>query len=148
MAGNLQVHNQYTFVTLKKSKSRVCDIFIEGRQTFMDQLDQLSHATQGRFQYEFPPDPRDRWKDELGRQHAPPQPRPGMGPVPPGLQLDLTASSGSVLRTFLFSSLYASSVTSEIGILTQHTEGLVHKVSQHRGGCICSRLEIQVSKEV
>ena len=126
MAGNLQVHNQYTFGTPEKIKSKVCDIFIEGRQTFMEQLDQLVHATQGRIQYEFPPDPRDRWKDELGRQHAPPQPRPGMGPVPPGLQLDLTASSGSVLRTSLFSSLSAFSVTSEISILTQRTEGLVH----------------------
>ena len=70
----------------------------------MEQLDQLVHATQGRIQYELPPDPRDRWKDELGGQHHPPQPRPGMGQVPPGLQLDLTASSGSV-RTSLFCSL-------------------------------------------
>ena len=79
-----------------------------GRLTFRDALDQLVQATQGRFQYEFPPDPRDNWKDKFGHQHPPPQPRPGMGPVPPGLQLDLTASSGSVRIIVLFFPLHQS----------------------------------------
>ena len=126
----------------------------------MDQLDQLVHATQGRIQYEFPPDPRDRWKDEFGRQHPPPQPNQGVGPVPPGLQLDLTASSGSV-RTFLFCSLHrsqcslialeqpsASVYLLKSSIITQHIEGVVHKVSKLCGGFICSCLEIQVSNQV
>lgn len=63
-------------------------------------LDQLVHQTQGRFQYEFPPDPRDRWKDRLGNEHPAPHPRPGMVPPPQDLQLDLTAGSGSVRGTF------------------------------------------------
>ena len=81
------------------------DLLFEGNQSFRDALDQLVHATNGRFQYEFPPDNRDNWKDKTGHQHAPPQPRLCMGPAPADLQLELTASSGSVRETFSLSSL-------------------------------------------
>ena len=82
------------------------DILIQGRRSFRDALDQLSMATNGRFSYELPPDNRDQWKDLSGHQHAPPQPRPGMAPAPPDLQLDLMASSGSVGNTCFWSSLH------------------------------------------
>ena len=91
------------------SQTRVAhssDVLIEGRRSFRDALDQLSVATNGRFSYELPPDNRDNWKEKSGHQHAPPQPIPGMGPAPADLQLDLTASSGSVGNTFSWSSLH------------------------------------------
>ena len=75
------------------------DISNEGRQTFLDALDQLVHRTNGRFQYELPPDPRHTWRDRSGNVHLPPQPRQGMPPHPHDLQFDLTANSGSVGRT-------------------------------------------------
>ena len=53
--------------------------------------------TGGRFQYEFPPDNRDNWKDLFGQAHPAPVPGANIGQVPPDLQLDLTASSGSVI---------------------------------------------------
>ena len=82
------------------------DLLIEGRHSFRDALDQLVVATNGRFSYELPPDNRDSWKDKSGHRHAPPQPIPGMVPAPPDLQLDLTASSGSVGNTFSWFSLH------------------------------------------
>ena len=66
---------------------------IQGQRSFRDSLDQLVQATGGRFQYEFPPDSRDNWKDRLGQSHPPPVPNMQ---VPRDLQLDLTAGSGSV----------------------------------------------------
>ncbi len=69
---------------------------VSGQISFKDGLDQLVQATGGRFQYEFPPDNNQPWKDKFGFMHASPIPRAGAGPAPQGLQLDLTANSGSV----------------------------------------------------
>ena len=69
----------------------------QGRRSFQDDLDQLVQVTGGRFQYEFPPDNRDHWKDKFGQAHPPPVPRANIGQVPHDLQLDLTSGSGSVI---------------------------------------------------
>ena len=72
-----------------------------GQMSFKDGLDQLVQVSQGRFQYEFPPDKNDPWKDKHGAMHASPVPRAGAGlpQAPDDLQMDLTANSGSVFCT-------------------------------------------------
>ena len=92
MAGMLQVHDHHCLL-IEVSSNNV----IQGRRTFQDSLDQLVQVTGGRFQYEFPPDNRDTWKDMLGQPHPAPVPRANIGQVPHDLQLDLTAGSGSVI---------------------------------------------------
>ena len=95
-----------------------------GQQSFKDFLDHLEQASRGRFQYEFLPDSHDPWKDRLGFRHA--SPRPGAGPAPSNIQLDLTASSGSVSCTSGIKNKY----------LTLHT-GVLHKILTPRGECVC-----------
>ena len=92
MAGMLQVLDHHCLL-IEVSNNNV----IQGRRTFQDSLDQLVQVTGGRFQYEFPPDNRDSWKDMFGQPHPAPVPRANIGQVPHDLQLDLTSGSGSVV---------------------------------------------------